>query len=138
MDALTRATDDGPMFMPRATGLILLFYGIFHASMGAVQGELPWLIAAVLLGIGGTALLLERPWSRTVVYASALSAAAVGLISQVASASQAGVDIPLAIVIWALWTSLWLAVAYVGARYLPDGRDGEDPILAGGEPSPLA
>ena len=126
------------MFMPRATGLILLFYGIFHASMGMVQSELPWLIAAVLLGIGGSALILERPWSRTVVYASALSAAAVGLISQVGSASHAGVNIPLAMVIWALWTSLWLAVAYVGARYLPGGQNGGDPSPEARESSPLA
>ena len=108
------------MFMPRATGLILLFYGAFHLAMGLSQGELPWLMTAVLLGIGGTALLLIRPWSRKVVYATALAAAAVGLISQVREASGAGIDIPLAIVIWALWTSLWLAVAYVGVRYMPD------------------
>ena len=110
------------MFMPRATGLILLLYGLFHAAMGLLQDEAPWMMTAILLGIGGAALLLARPWSRTVVYAAALAAAAVGLISQVSAAAQTGVDIPLAIVIWALWTSLWLAVAYVGGRYLPDGR----------------
>jgi hypothetical protein len=115
------------MFMPRATGLILLLYGLFHAAMGLLQNELPWLVTAVLLGIGAAALLVARPWSRTVVYATALAAAAVGLISQVSAASTAGVDIPLAIVIWALWTSLWLAVAYVGGRYLPDGQT--DPAL---------
>ena len=38
------------------------------------------------------------------------------------AANTAETDIPLAVVIWALWTSLWLAVAYVGGRYLPDGR----------------
>jgi len=110
------------MFMPRATGLILLLYGLFHAAMGLLQEELPWLMTAILLGIGGASLLLARPWSRMVVYAAALAAAAVGLVSQVSSAAQTGVDIPLAIVIWALWTSLWLAVAYVGGRYLPDGQ----------------
>lgn len=110
------------MFMPRATGLILLFYGVFHVAMGLAQGELPWLMTAVLLGIGGASLLAVQPWSRVVVYATALAAAAVGLISQVSAASGAGVDIPLAVVIWALWTSLWLAVAYVGVRYLPDGQ----------------
>lgn len=110
------------MFMPRATGLILLLYGLFHAAMGLLQNELPWLMTAILLGIGGAALLLGRPWSRVVVYATALAAAAVGLISQVSAAAETGVDIPLAIVIWALWTSLWLAVAYVGGRYLPDSE----------------
>jgi hypothetical protein len=109
------------MFMPRATGLILLLYGLFHAAMGLMENELPWLMTAVLLGIGGAALVVAQPWSRLVVYAAALAAAAVGLISQVSAAAQTGVDIPLAIVIWALWTSLWLAVAYVGGRYLPDG-----------------
>lgn len=116
------------MFMPRATGLILLFYGVFHLAMGLGQGELPWLMTAVLLGIGGAALLLVQPWSRKVVYATALAAAAVGLISQVSTASQAGVNVPLAIVIWSLWTSLWLAVAYVGARYLPGGEAPLDTI----------
>ncbi|MCS6625502.1 hypothetical protein N0B44_21550 [Roseibacterium beibuensis] len=114
--------------MPRATGLILLFYGVFHLAMGLAQRELPWLMTAILLGIGGAALLLVRPWSRTMVYAAALAAAAVGLISQVSAAAGAGVDIPLAIVIWALWTSLWLAVAYVGVRYLPDGRTAPEPL----------
>ena len=35
-----------------------------------------------------------------------------------APAGAANADVPLAVVIWSLWTSLWLAVAYVGARYL--------------------
>jgi hypothetical protein len=36
------------------------------------------------------------------------------------AAGAAHTNIPLAMVIWSLWTSLWLAVAYLGARCLPD------------------
>lgn len=110
------------MLLPRATGVILLLYSGFHMTLGLWVPQFPWLLTGVLLIIGAVALLACRAWSRIVVYAAALAAAAVGLIGQVDAASAAATDIPLAVVIWALWTSLWLAVAYVGGRYLPDGR----------------
>lgn len=114
------------MFLPRATGVILLLYSGFHMTLGLWVPQFPWLLTGALLIIGAVALLACRPWSRLVVYAAALSAAAVGLIGQVDAASAAETDIPLAVVIWSLWTSLWLAVAYVGGRYLPDGRESPD------------
>lgn len=110
------------MFLPRATGVILLLYSGFHMTLGLWVPQFPWLLTGALLIIGAIALIACQPWSRVVVYAAALAAAAVGLIGQVDAASAAETDIPLAVVIWALWTSLWLAVAYVGARYLPDGQ----------------
>ena len=82
----------------------------------------------MVLVIGATAMLACRSWSRIVVYAAALAAAAVGLIGQVDAAGDAHTDISLAMVIWALWTSLWLAVAYLGARYLPDPETASGPI----------
>ena len=115
-----------PMFLPRATGVILLLYSGFHMTLGLWVPQFPWLLTGVLLIIGAIALIACRPWSRVVVYAAALAAAAVGLIGQVDAANTAETDIPLAVVIWALWTSLWLAVAYVGGRYLPDGRSAQE------------
>lgn len=117
-----------PMFLPRATGVILLLYSGFHMTLGLWVPQFPWLLTGVLLIIGAVALLACRPWSRMVVYAAALSAAAVGLIGQVDAAGAAETDIPLAVVIWSLWTSLWLAVAYVGGRYLPDGQESPDAL----------
>ncbi len=116
------------MFLPRATGVLLLLYSGFHMTLGLWVPQFPWLLTGVLLIIGAIALLACQPWSRVVVYAAALAAAAVGLIGQVDAASAAETDIPLAVVIWALWTSLWLAVAYVGGRYLPDGRTAPEMI----------
>lgn len=117
------ARDCAEMFLPRATGMILLLYSGFHMTLGLWVPQFPWLLTGVLLIIGAVALLACRPWSRMVVYAAALAAAAVGLIGQVDAAGAANADVPLAVVIWSLWTSLWLAVAYVGGRYLP-GEDG--------------
>ncbi|MGZ9114919.1 MAG: hypothetical protein ACXW3K_09880 [Brevundimonas sp.] len=108
------------MLVPRATGVILLLYSGFHMVIGMWVPQFPWLLTGALLVIGATALLACQPWSRIVVYATALAAAAVGLIGQIDAAADARTDIPLAMVIWGLWTSLWLAVSYVGARYLPD------------------
>ena len=108
------------MFLPRATGLLLLLYSGFHMTLGLWVPQFPWLLTGILLVVGAVALLACRPWSRVVVYAAAVAAAAVGLVGQVAAAGTAHTDIPLAVVIWTLWTSLWLAVAYVGGRYLPD------------------
>ncbi|NJC42557.1 amino acid transporter [Brevundimonas alba] len=108
------------MFLPRATGVILLLYSGFHMTLGLWVPQFPWLLTGVLLIVGAIALLACRPWSRIVVYAAAVAAAAVGLIGQVSAAGTANADVSLAVVIWTLWTSLWLAVAYVGARYLPD------------------
>lgn len=110
------------MFLPRATGVILLLYSGFHMTLGLWVPQFPWLLTGILLIIGAIALLACRPWSRVVVYAAAAAAAAVGLIGQVDAARGAQTDIPLAVVIWSLWTSLWLAVAYVGGRYLPDAN----------------
>jgi hypothetical protein len=108
------------MFLPRATGVILLLYSGFHMTLGLWVPQFPWLLTGVLLIVGAVALLACRPWSRLVVYAAAVAAAVVGLIGQVSAAGTAHTDIPLAVIIWSLWTSLWLAVAYVGGRYLPD------------------
>lgn len=107
------------MLVARATGVILLLYSGFHMAIGLWVPEFPWLLTGVLLIVGAAALLACRPWSRLVVYAAALAAAGVGLIGQVDAASAARADIPLAVLIWSLWTSLWLAVAYLGGRYLP-------------------
>ncbi len=113
------------MLVPRATGVILLLYSGFHMAIGVWVPQFPWLLTGILLIVGAVAQLACQPWSRIVVYAAALAAAAVGLIGQVAAAGSADADISLAVVIWSLWTSLWLAVAYLGARYLPDpGPDG--------------
>lgn len=108
------------MFLPRATGVILLLYSGFHMVIGMWVPQFPWLLTGSLLVIGSMALLVCQSWSRIVVYATALAAAGVGLIGQVDAAGDASTDIPLAVVMWGLWTSLWLAVSYLGARYLPD------------------
>lgn len=110
------------MLVPRATGVILLLYSGFHMAIGLWVPQFPWLLTGILLIVGAIALLACQPWSRLVVYAAALAAAAVGLIGQVDAAGTADTDIPLAVVIWSLWTSLWLAVAYLGARFLPDSE----------------
>ena len=115
-------------FCPAPTGVILLLYSGFHMTMGLWVPQFPWLLTGVLLIIGAVALLACRPWSRVVVYATALAAAAVGLIGQVDAAGAADADVPLAVVIWSLWTSLWLAVAYVGGRYLPGADDETDAL----------
>ncbi len=111
------------MLVPRATGVVLLLYSGFHMAIGLWVPQFPWLLTGILLIIGAVALLACRVWSRVVVYAAALAAAAVGLIGQVSAAGAADTDISLAVIIWSLWTSLWLAVAYLGARFLPDSAD---------------
>ncbi|WP_332677852.1 hypothetical protein [Brevundimonas sp.] len=108
------------MLVPRATGVLLLLYSGFHMIIGMWVPQFPWLLTGALLVIGSTALLACQSWSRVIVYATALAAAVVGLIGQVDAAADAHTDIPLAMVMWGLWTSLWLAVSYLGARYLPD------------------
>lgn len=108
------------MLVSRATGVILLLYSGFHMAIGLWVPQFPWLLTGILLIVGAVALLACRDWSRIVIYAAALAAAAVGLIGQVAAAGDVDADIPLAVIIWSLWTSLWLAVAYLGARYLPE------------------
>lgn len=114
------------MFVPRAAGLTLLIYAVFNAAFGLNRQEAPWLIAAVLLAIGGGALIAARPWSRTVVLAAAAASAAVGAISQFRTAQETHVSLESATVAWALWSALWLATAYVGSRYLPDRGAVED------------
>jgi hypothetical protein len=108
------------MLVPRATGVLLLLYSGFHMVIGMWVPQFPWLLTGALLVIGSIALLACQPWSRVVVYATALAAAAVGLIGQINAAADARADVSLAMVMWCLWTSLWLAVSYLGARYLPD------------------
>ena len=81
------------MFVLRAAGSTLLVYALFNAAFGLNRQELPWLISAVLLTIGGVALLAAQPWSRIVVLSSAAAAAAVGAISQFRTAQD--VDISL-------------------------------------------
>lgn len=107
------------MLVSRATGVILLLYSGFHMAIGLWVPQFPWLLTGILLIVGAAALLACRPWSRIVVYAAAVAAAAVGLLGQVAAAGAARADLSLAVIIWSLWTSLWLAVAYLGGRYLP-------------------
>ena len=46
------------MFVLRAAGATLLIYALFNAAFGLNRQELPWLMSAVLLTIGGFALLL--------------------------------------------------------------------------------
>ncbi len=108
------------MIVSRATGVILLLYSGFHMIIGMWVPQFPWLLTGALLVIGSVALLASRSWSRIVVYATALAAAAVGLIGQIDAAADARTDVSLAMVMWCLWTSLWLTVSYLGARYLPD------------------
>jgi hypothetical protein len=108
------------MFVLRAAGSTLLVYALFNAAFGLNRQELPWVISAVLLTIGGLALLLARPWSRIVVLASAAAAAAVGAISQFRTAQDVNISLESATVAWTLWSALWLATAYIGSKYLSD------------------
>ncbi len=115
------------MFVLRAAGCTLLVYALFNAAFGLNRQELPWLLAAILLAIGGLALLAARPWSRIVVLASAAAAAAVGAISQLRTAHDAHFDLETATVAWALWSALWLATAYIGSRYLSSEGGAAEP-----------
>lgn len=108
------------MFVLRAAGATLLIYALFNAAFGLNRQELPWLMSAVLLTIGGFALLLAQPWSRIVVLASAAAAAAVGAISQFRTAQDVNISLESATVAWTLWSALWLATAYIGSKYLAD------------------
>lgn len=108
------------MFVLRAAGLTLLIYAVFNAAFGLNRQELPWVMSAVLLTIGGLALLLAQPWSRIVVLASAAAAAAVGAISQFRTAQDVNISLESATVAWTLWSALWLATAYIGSKYLSD------------------
>jgi hypothetical protein len=108
------------MFVLRAAGATLLIYALFNAAFGLNREELPWLLSAVLLTIGGFALLLAQPWSRIVVLASAAAAAAVGAISQFRTAQDVDISLESATVAWTLWSALWLATAYIGSKYLSD------------------
>ena len=108
------------MFVLRAAGSTLLIYALFNAAFGLNRQELPWLMSAVLLTIGGIALLVAQPWSRIVVLASAAAAAAVGAISQYRTAHDVEISLESATVAWTLWSALWLATAYIGTKYLSD------------------
>jgi hypothetical protein len=108
------------MFALRTAGCTLLVYALFNAAFGLNRQELPWLMAAVLLTIGGLALLAARSWSRIVVLASAAAAAAVGAISHFRTALDVEVSVETATVTWALWSAHWLATAYIGTRYLTE------------------
>jgi hypothetical protein len=109
-----------PMFVLRAAGSTLLVYALFNAAFGLNRQELPWLLSAVLLTIGGIALLAAQPWSRIVVLSSAAAAALVGAISQFRTAQDVDLSLESATVAWSLWSALWLATAYVGSKYLSD------------------
>lgn len=67
-----------PTFMLRAAGSMLLIYPLFNAAFGLNRHELPWLISAFLLAIGGIVLVVAQPWSRIVVLAAAVAAASPG------------------------------------------------------------
>ena len=108
------------MFVLRAAGSTLLVYALFNAAFGLNRQELPWVISAVLLTIGGIALLVAQPWSRIVVLAAATAAAAVGAISQFRTAQDVNISLESATVAWTLWSALWLATAYIGSKYLSD------------------
>lgn len=108
------------MFVLRAAGSTLLVYALFNAAFGLNRQELPWVISAVLLAIGGMALLVAQPWSRIVVLSSAAAAAVVGAISQFRTAQDVDISLESATVAWALWSALWLATAYIGSKYLSD------------------
>lgn len=108
------------MFVLRAAGSTLLIYALFNAAFGLNRQELPWLISAALLTIGGIALVVAQPWSRVVVLASAAAAAAVGAISQFRTAQDVSISLESATVAWSLWSALWLATAYIGTKYLSD------------------
>ena len=117
MDGFTQAF---PMFVLRAAGSTLLIYALFNAAFGLNRQELPWIISAVLLMIGGVSLLVAQPWSRIVVLASAAAAAVVGAISQFRTAQDVNISLESATVAWTLWSALWLATAYIGTKYLSD------------------
>lgn len=106
------------MFMPRAAGAILLAYALFNTALGLNRHEPAWLLSAVLLAVAGAALILARANARVLVFASAAAAAGVGVIGQVGAAIDARGSIPAAVAAWALWSSLWLATAWIGAHYL--------------------
>ncbi|MDQ3124883.1 MAG: hypothetical protein M3Q74_04685 [Pseudomonadota bacterium] len=108
------------MFVLRAAGSTLLIYALFNAAFGLNRQELPWVMSAILLTIGGVALFVAQPWSRIVVLASAAAAAAVGAISQFRTAQDVNISLESATVAWALWSALWLATAYIGTKYLSD------------------
>lgn len=108
------------MLVLRAAGSTLLIYALFNAAFGLNRQELPWLFSAILLAIGGLALIVAQPWSRVVVLAAAAAAAAVGAISQYRTAQDVDVSVESATVAWALWSALWLATAYIGTKYLSD------------------
>ncbi|WP_292067937.1 hypothetical protein [Brevundimonas sp. UBA7664] len=108
------------MFVLRAAGSTLLIYALFNAAFGLNRQELPWLLSAVLLAIGGFALLAAQPWSRIVVLSSAVAAAIVGAISQFRTAVDVDLSLESATVAWSLWSALWLATAYIGTKYLTD------------------
>ena len=108
------------MFMLRAAGSMLLIYALFNAAVGLNRQELPLLISAFLLAIGGIALILAQPWSRIVLLATAVAAAVIGAISQVRMAQDGSIRFEDAVVAWALWSALWLVTAYIGSRYLSD------------------
>jgi len=117
VDGFTQAF---PMFVLRAAGSTLLIYALFNAAFGLNRQELPWIISAVLLMIGGVSLLVAQPWSRIVVLASAAAAAVVGAISQFRTAQDVNISLESATVAWTLWSALWLATAYIGTKYLSD------------------
>lgn len=108
------------MFMLRAAGSMLLIYALFNAAIGLNRQELPSLISAILLAIGGIALILAQPWSRIVLLTTAVAAAVIGAISQVRMAQDGSIRFEDAVVTWALWSALWLVTAYIGSRYLSD------------------
>ena len=108
------------MFVLRAAGSTLLIYALFNAAFGLNRQELPWLLSAVLLAVGGFALLMAQPWSRIVVLSSAVAAAVVGAISQFRTAQDVHLSLESATVAWSLWSALWLATAYIGTKYLSD------------------
>lgn len=108
------------MFVLRAAGSTLLIYALFNAAFGLNRQELPWIISAVLLTIGGVSLLVAQPWSRIVFLASAAAAAVVGAISQFRTAQDVNISLESATVAWTLWSALWLATAYIGTKYLSD------------------
>ncbi|MGZ9100187.1 MAG: hypothetical protein ACXW3O_10825 [Brevundimonas sp.] len=108
------------MFALRAAGSTLMVYALFNAAFGLNRQEAPWLLSAVLLAISGFALLVARPWSRVVVLSSAVAAAIVGAISQFRTAVDVHLPTETATVAWALWSTLWLATAYIGSKYLSE------------------
>ena len=99
---------------------MLRIYALLNAAVGLNRQELPLLISAFLLAIGGIALILAQPWSRIVLLATAVAAAFIGAISQARMAQDWSIRFEDAVVAWALWSALWLVTAYIGSRYLSD------------------